>query len=34
MDLIMLVCQLLGQDLQELQELVDIIELVKLWDKG
>ena len=34
MDLVILVCQLLRQDLRELQELVDIIELVKSWDEG
>ena len=34
MDLVMLVCQLLRQDLRELRELVNTIELVKSWDEG
>ncbi len=33
-DLVMQVCQLLRQDLQELQELVDTMELVESWDEG
>ena len=34
MDIVILVCQLLRQDLRELQELVDIMEPVKSWDEG